>query len=59
MLQSRHGHDSGFHRHDSGFHLMTFLKFSKESISFKCDGIARVTVFTFGIINCDLFLKLY
>ena len=65
-MQSRHGHDSGFH------FLMAFLKFFKESISFKCHGILShilgprclrlskpwFTVFTCGIINCDLFLKL-
>ena len=53
--------------------LMAFFKFFKEYISFKCDGILSnifgprylriskpwFTVFTFGIINCDLFLKLY
>ena len=52
---------------------MAFLKFGKESLSFKCDGIVShilgprylrlskpwFTFFTFGIINCDLFLKLY
>ena len=67
ILQSRHGHVSGFH------FLMAFLKFFKESISFKCDGIVShilgsrhlilskpwFTVFTFSIINCGLFLKLY
>ena len=53
--------------------LMTCLIFFKEPISFKCDGtVSHVvgpryfrfsrqwfTVFIFGIINCDLFLKLY
>ena len=67
ILQSRHRPDSSFH------FLMAFLKFFKESISFKCDDIVShildprylrlskpcFTVFTFGIINCDLFLKLY
>ena len=58
----------------SGFHfLMALQNFFKESISFKYDGIVchslsprylRLSepwfrVFTFGIINCDLFLKLY
>ena len=52
---------------------MAFLNFFKESISFKCDDVVShifgprylrlskpwFTVFTFGIINCDLFLKLY
>ena len=52
---------------------MAFLKFFKESIFFKCDGIIshnlgprylRVlkpwfTAFIFGIINCHLFLKFY
>ena len=64
FLQSRHGHDSDF---DGMF------KVFKEYISFKCDGIVShildprylrlskpwFTVFTFGIINCDLFLKLF
>ena len=53
--------------------LMASLKFFKESISFKCDFIVSYilspgcfrlskswfTVFTFGKINCDLFLKLH
>ena len=66
-LHSRHRHDSRLHS------LMAFIKFLKESISFKYDGIVShvlgpryprfsrpwFTVFTFGIINCDLFLKLY
>ena len=53
--------------------LMAFLKFFKEFISFKCDGIVSsilgprcvrlskpwFSVFTCGIINCDLLLRLY
>ena len=53
--------------------LMAFLNFYKKFISFKCDGIVFYilvprylrlsnlwfTIFTFGIINCNLFVKLY
>ena len=67
ILQNRHGHDSCFQS------LMVFLKFFKEFISFKWDGIVSVilglrylrlskpwfTVLKFGMINCELFLKLY
>ena len=50
------------HRHDSGFHfLIAFLKFFKESHILGPRYLRKTwfTVFTFGIINCDLFLKLY
>ena len=36
VLQSRHGHDSGFH------FLKAFLKFFKEPILFRCDGTCLV-----------------
>ena len=67
ILQSQYGQDSGFH------FLMAFIKFFMESILFKYDGIVSqifgrryfrlskpwFTGFSFGIISCDLLLKLY